>query len=344
MPEADEDRRLCASPAQGRADCAPEQDLTPRMRELLQRIARAGQIPLHRLSPAQARAAYARMAQVLDFPPAPLPLCDTLDCPSRDGVRLPLRRYASRAADWQTPQPALLYLHGGGFVIGSAATHDALCRQLALRSGWMVLSLDYRLAPEHLFPTAFNDSWDALQWLHAHGGMLGADTHCLAVGGDSAGGTLAAACALAARDATLPLALQLLFYPGMGCSHDTLSQQRYAHGFLLERAQIDWFFGLYLRGPQDCPDWRFAPQHAVDHRSLAPAWMAVAGCDPLRDEALAYAELLRQSGVQVTAAEWPGVTHDFLKLSRALPEATQAVDAAALAVRAAALQAGAVSA
>ncbi|MGC8807525.1 MAG: alpha/beta hydrolase [Thiomonas sp.] len=328
----------------GRQDTPPEQDLTPRMHALLQRIARAGQTPLHQLSPEQARAAYARMAQVLDFAPAPLALCDALDCPSRDGVRLPLRRYAPRAADWQSPQPTLLYLHGGGFVIGSAATHDALCRQLALRSGWMVLSLDYRLAPEHRFPTAFNDSFDALQWLHAHGDLIGADTRCLAVGGDSAGGTLAAACALAARDAALPLALQLMFYPGMGCGHDTPSQRRYAQGFLLDRDQIDWFFGLYLRGPQDCTDWRFAPQHAADHRGLAPAWLAVAGCDPLRDEGLAYAELLRRAGGQVTATEWPGVTHDFIKLSRALPEATQALDSAAHALRAAAVQAGAVSA
>ena len=314
------------------------------MRAVLQRIARAGQTPLHHLPPEQARAAYARMAQVLDFAPAPLPLCDILDCPSRDGVRLPLRRYATRPADWQSPQPALLYFHGGGFVIGSAATHDALCRQLALRSGWMVLSLEYRLAPENRFPTAFNDSWDALQWLHAHGNLLGVDTRCLAVGGDSAGGTLAAACALAARDAALPLALQLLFYPGMGCGHDTASQQRYAHGFLLEREQIDWFFGLYLRSSQDCADWRFAPQRAAVHQGLAPAWMALAGCDPLHDEGLAYAELLRRSGVQVTATEWPGVTHDFIKMSRALPEAVQAVDAAAQSLRAAVLQSGAVSA
>ena len=316
-------------------------DLTPGMRELLQRIARAGQTPLHQLDPQAARDAYARMAQVLDFAPASLPLCDTLDCPSRDGTRLPLRRYGVRPADWQSPQPTLLYLHGGGFVLGSPATHDALCRQLALRSGWMVLSLDYRLAPEHRFPTAFNDSWDALQWLHAHGDLLGVDTSLLAVGGDSAGGTLAAACALAARDADLPLALQLLFYPGMGCDA-TPSRQRYAHGFLLETEQIDWFFRLYLRDAADCTDWRFAPGRAASHRGLAPAWIAAAGCDPLRDEVLAYAERLRQSGVAVQAREWPGVTHDFIKMSRALPQAAQAVDAAAQALRDAALSAASI--
>ena len=313
---------------------APEADLTPRMRELLQRIAQAGQPPFWTQTPQQARASYARMAQVLDFAVVALPLCDTHDCPSRDGRRLSLRRYATRAADWQAPLPALLYLHGGGFVIGSTATHDALCRQLALRSGWMVLSLDYRLAPEHRFPTAFNDSWDALQWVAAQGPMLGADIDALAVGGDSAGGTLAAACALAARDARLPLALQLLFYPGMGSTHETLSQRRYGHGFLLEREQIDWFFGHYLRDASDAQDWRFAPPRAPDHRGLAPAWIGVAGCDPLRDEGLAYGELLRRSGVAVQTREWPGVTHDFIKMSRALPEAEQAVEAAAQVLRA----------
>lgn len=322
----------------GMDDLTPERpaeaELTQRMRELLQRIARAGQPPFWTQTPQQARDSYARMAQVLDFAPAALPVVDDLDCPSRDGTRLTLRRYATRAADWQAPLPALLYLHGGGFVVGSPATHDALCRQLALRSGWMVLSLDYRLAPEHRFPVAFNDSWDTLQWLAAHGDMLGVDTQHLAVGGDSAGGTLAAACALAARDAHLPLALQLLFYPGMGSGHDTPSQRRYAHGFLLERDQIDWFFNLYLRDPRDADDWRFAPQHAAEHRGVAAAWIAVAGCDPLRDEGLAYAAQLRRAGVAVQAQEWPGVTHDFIKMSRALPEAEQAVEAAAQALRA----------
>ena len=308
-------------------------ELTPRMRELLQRIARAGQTPLHRLEPGQARAAYARMAQVLDFAPVDLALCDTLDCPSRDGARLRLRRYAVRRTDWQHPLPALLYLHGGGFVVGSPETHDALCRQLAWRSGWMVLSLDYRLAPEHRFPIAFQDSWDALQWLHEHGDMLGADPDCLAIGGDSAGGTLAAACAISARDAGLPLVLQLLFYPGMGCGHDTLSQQRYAQGFLLERAQIDWFFGLTLRSAADCADWRFSPLLAPDHRGLAPAWIALAGCDPLRDEGLDYAARLRAADVPLESTVWPGMTHDFVKMSRALPEAVRAVDAAAQALR-----------
>ena len=311
-------------------------ELTPRMRELLDRIARAQRTPMHRLDPLQARAAYARMAQVLDFAPADLALADTLDCPSRDGSRLQLRRYAARRPDWQHPLPTLLYLHGGGFVVGSPETHDALCRQIALRSGWMVLSLDYRLAPEHRFPTAFDDGWDALTWLHDQGPMFGADTRRLAVGGDSAGGTLAAACAIAARDARLPLALQLLFYPGMGCGHDTASQRRYAEGFVIDRRQIDWFFGLALRSPADCTDWRFSPRRAPDHRGVAPAWIGLAQCDPLHDEGLDYAGLLHAAGIPVECRVWRGVTHDFVKMSRALPEAREAVEAAAQALRAAA--------
>ena len=120
----------------------------------------------------------------------------------------------------------------------------------------------------------------------------------------------------------------------MGSTHETLSQRRYGHGFLLEREQIDWFFGHYLRDASDAQDWRFAPPRAPDHRGLAPAWIGVAGCDPLRDEGLAYGELLRRSGVAVQTREWPGVTHDFIKMSRALPEAEQAVEAAAQVLRA----------
>ncbi len=321
--------------ADPRAGAGARAELTPRMRELLERIARARQTPMHRLDPGQARAAYARMAQVLDFAPAELALADTLDCPSRDGSRLRLRRYAMREPDWRHPLPALLYFHGGGFVVGSPETHDALCRQIALQSGWMVLSLDYRLAPECRFPTAFEDCWDALIWLHDHGDLLGADPRRLAVGGDSAGGTLAAGCAIAARDARLPLALQLLFYPGMGCGHDTGSQHRYAEGFLIEREQIDWFFRLALRSAADCADWRFSPLRAPDHRGIAPAWIGLAQCDPLHDEGQAYAEQLRGAGVPVECRVWPGVTHDFIKMSRALPEARSAVEAAAAALRAA---------
>ena len=181
--------------------------LTPQMRSVLQRMARAGHPPLHTRSPQDARAAYQAGADVLEVPKAALARVEDLHLPARDGHALPARLYA---ASRDVALPLLLYLHGGGFTIGSIATHDILCRELARLSGCAVLSLDYRLAPEHRFPTASNDAWDALQWMARNAATLGADPARLAVGGDSAGGTLAAVNAILARDAGLPLALQLL--------------------------------------------------------------------------------------------------------------------------------------
>ncbi len=307
------------------------------MQELLQRIARAARAPMWSLSAQQARAAYEAAAGVLDVAPPQLAEVMDLDCPTRDGARLLVRRYragvADATADLSTPPGALLYLHGGGFVIGSVATHDVLCRQLALHSGCTVFSCDYRLAPEHLFPMAVNDAWDALAWLRENAAMLGVDADRMAIGGDSAGGTLATVCAILARDAKWPLALQLLFYPGTAGWAQTKSATQFAHGFLLEAESIDWFFNHYLPRPQDRQDWRFAPLLAPSLQGVAPAWIGLAGCDPLHDEGVLYAERLRQAQVPVTLREWPGVTHDFIRMGRALPQAGQAVQEAAAALR-----------
>lgn len=184
--------------------------LTPQMRSVLERMARAGHPPLHTRTPQEARIAYQAGADVLEVPKAALARVEDLQIPTRDGAMLPARLYAPST---DKGLPVLLYTHGGGFTIGNIATHDILCRELARLAGCMVVSLDYRLAPEHRFPTASNDAWDALQWLAANAERLGADPQRLAVGGDSAGGTLAAVNAILARDAGLPLALQLLIYP-----------------------------------------------------------------------------------------------------------------------------------
>ena len=300
------------------------------MRQVLQGMARAARPALHSLSPAQARAAYEAGAQVLELPPAPLARVEDLHLPARDGVALPARLYAPSS---EAALPLLLYLHGGGFTIGSVATHDVLCRELARLSGCMVVALDYRLAPEHRFPTAHNDAWDALQWLAQHAASLGADPQRLAVGGDSAGGTLAAACALQARDAGLALALQLLFYPGTTAHQDTPSHQRYAHGLVLESPAIDWFFDLYIPERAQREDWRFAPLRAPEHEGVAPAWLGLAEYDPLVDEGVAYADCLRAAGVAVDLEIYRGVTHEFIKMGRVLPEARQAHQHAARALR-----------
>ena len=299
------------------------------MQDVLSRMARAQRPPFHTLTPGQARADYEAGADVLEIAKPALERVENLTIPVRDGHALPARLYAPSIESL----PVLLYFHGGGFTIGSIATHDVLCRQLSHLAGCAVVSLDYRLAPEHKFPTAANDAWDALHWLADHATSLGLDAARLAVGGDSAGGTLAAMCAVLARDADLPLALQLLFYPGCAAHQDTPSHQKFARGFLLEEADISWFFKHYVRSPADRDNWRFAPLNAPDVAGVAPAWLGLAECDPLVDEGLMYGDKLRAAGVRVELEIYRGVTHEFIKMGRVLPEARQAHADAARALR-----------
>ena len=307
----------------------PESLLTPAMRDVLTRMARANRPPFHTLTPGQARAAYEAGSGVLEIPRPVLARVQDFSIPVRGGHAVPARLYAP------SPEklPVLLYFHGGGFTIGSIATHDVLCRQLSHLAGCAVVSVDYRLAPEHRFPVAAHDAWDALQWLAGHANEMGLDARHLAVGGDSAGGTLAAMCALLARDIGLSLALQLLFYPGCAVHQDTASHRRFAKGFVLDEADIAWFFNHYLRSPADREDWRFAPLNASNVDDVAPAWFGLAECDPLVDEGLMYADRLRAAGVPVDLEIYRGVTHEFIKMGRILPEARHAHADAARALR-----------
>lgn len=293
--------------------------LTPAMRQLVERMARAPYPPMHSLSPLEAKQAYARSAGVLDVPKPELPRVEDFFIPARDGHALAARLYAPSI---DAALPALLYLHGGGFTIGNIDSHDTLCRTLALGSGAAVISLDYRLAPEHRFPTAVHDAWDALQWLAAGGASLKLNSSRLAVGGDSAGGTLAAVSAIHARNAGLPLALQLLIYPGTTAHQDTDSHALFANGPVLDKALIDWFFHQYI-DTVDRDDWRFAPLRSDDVEGVAPAWIGLAECDPLVDEGVAYADKLRAAGVDVDLEIYRGVVHGFITMGRAIPEARQ---------------------
>ncbi len=303
--------------------------LTSAMRGVLEGMASAGHPALHTLPAQDARVAYAKGSDVLEVPRAPLARVQDLQVPVRNGAMLHARLFAPS----QSKLPVLLYLHGGGFTIGSVQTHDILCRQLSRLSGAAVLSLDYRLAPEHRFPTAVHDAWDALQWLHGQGEALGLDTRRMAVGGDSAGGTLSAVCALMARDAGLPLALQLLIYPCCIAHADTPSHSTYGQGYVLDAPSIAFFFAQYMPDPAQREDWRFAPLNAPDHSGLAPAWIGLAECDPLVDEGIAYGDTLRAAGVAVDLEIYRGVTHEFIKMGRAIPEATQAHQHAGAALR-----------
>lgn len=302
--------------------------LTPRMASLLERIHRAKRPAFNMLSPREARIAYRAGAEILDLPRAPLPRVEDFAIPGPGGP-MPARLYAPST---EAGLPLTLYLHGGGFTIGGLETHDSLCRQLALRSGTAVLSLDYRLAPEHRFPAAVDDAFAALDWLAANALTLSLDAKRLAVAGDSAGGTLAAACALHARDIGLPLRLQLLITPGTTAHADTPSHERFAKGFLLDRDTVAWFFKQYIDEEQRS-DWRFAPLNAEDHADVAPACLILAEADPLVDEGVEYADRLRAAGVPVQLEIFRGVTHDFIKMGRSLPEATQALDACAQALK-----------
>lgn len=304
--------------------------LTRQMTALLGKIARANRPPFHAMSVAEARRSYDAAAEILEPPRAPLTRVEDLAIPADDGTPLRARLYAASTG----ALPVLLYLHGGGFTIGGLETHDSLCRQIALRSGAAVLALDYRLAPEHRFPTAVDDAWAAMRWLAAQAGALGLDPTRLAVGGDSAGGTLAAASAIHARDIGLPLAMQLLITPGTTAFADTPSHRRYAHGYLLDAETIAWFFDHYIDRAQR-RDWRFAPLEADDLDGVAPACVVLAECDPLVDEGIAYADRLRAAGVAVELDLVRGVTHDFIKLGRAIPEAAPAQAAIGVALRAA---------
>ncbi|MDI1244489.1 MAG: alpha/beta hydrolase [Rhodoferax sp.] len=303
----------------------PRALLTPAMHGVLERMARAGQVPLHALTPQQARAAYEINAGVLDLAPVKLHRVENFTIATRDGFDLPVRLVAPS----DDVLPVLVYFHGGGFTVGSIATHDVLCRHLSHLAHCAVLSVAYRLAPEHRFPVAFEDAWDAVTWAAEHGPEMGLDTKRIAVGGDSAGGTLAAACALQARDAGLNLKLQLLIYPGCCAHQDTPSHKTFGHGFVLETTHIDYFFDQYIPVIKDREDWRFAPLMADDVEGAAPAWLGLAECDPLVDEGLQYADKLRAAGVGVDLDIYRGVTHEFIKMGRAIPEAHQAhMDAA----------------
>jgi acetyl esterase len=290
--------------------------LTRPMARLLANIRRAGRPPFHALGVAQARASYEAAAEILEPARAPLARVEDIRIRAADGASLRARLYAP--AD--TALPVLLYLHGGGFTIGSLETHDSLCRQIALHSGAAVVALEYRLAPEHRFPTAVDDAWAAMRWLAGQGHSVGLDGTRLAVGGDSAGGTLAAACAIHARDIGLALRQQILITPGTTAFADTPSHKRFARGFLLDADDIAWFFDQYI-AHDERRDWRFAPLEADDLDGVAPAFVLLAECDPLVDEGVAYADRLRAAHVPVELELARGVTHDFIKLGRALPEA-----------------------
>ena len=298
---------------------------------LLARIAASGIPPYESLSAVAARGFYDAGRPLLAADPQAVAEVRELSAP---GPRGPIALRYYRPASTAKRLPILLYLHGGGWVLGNLNSVDSVCRALANGSQHIVVSVDYRLAPEHPFPAGVEDAYAALGWLNAQADALGGDPNRIAVGGDSAGGNFAAVLALRARDERGPrIAYQLLIYPATDFQMKSASQRSFADGYLLTQANQQWFHRHYLGDFKDLTDWRLSPAYATDFAGLPPAYVLTAEFDPLRDEGEDYALKLIRAGVPVSAWRVPGQIHGFITMGRVIPAATIAIDAMAKALK-----------
>lgn len=247
---------------------------------------------------------------------------------------IPVRIYTPEDA---APRPAMVYFHGGGWVLCDLDTHDVVCRAISRRAGAVVVAVDYRLAPEHKFPAAVDDCYAALEWVSANAAALGVDARRIAVGGDSAGGNLGAVLSLMARERSGPkIALQVLVYPVTDLSRfDTPSYVEFAENHRLTLADMEWFRECYLGTLEDRLNPLASPLLAEDLRGLPPAVVITAECDPLRDEGEAFAARLSAAGVAVECRRYAGVVHPFFSMSGAIPQGLEAIAQVAAAIRAA---------
>jgi len=305
--------------------------LDPQVAAVLEKIRLAGSREYWQMTPAQARDWHNRKAGILDIPPEPVHAVEDRVVHAHDAA-VPVRIYTPRAS--ASPLPVLVWLHGGGHVVGSLQSYDALCRKLALSGDCIVVSVDYRLAPEHRFPAGVTDSFAALEWTAQHAAEIGGDAARIAIGGDSAGGNLAAVCAILARDAGAPaLVFQLLVYPRTAPEEDSPSHHALAQGYLLTRKVILWFHDHYRASESDRRDFRYAPLIASDLSRLPPALIIVGEYDPLRDDGIAYANRLRDAGNEVHLADYPGMVHPFFSMGGAVDAGRRAMVEATAALR-----------
>ncbi len=301
--------------------------LDPQARQVLDQLAALGLPPNHTVSPEQARinaqarprAAGPEVARVVQ---------QTIPGP---GTAIPVRIYTPTGPG---PFPMLVWFHGGGWVLGDLDSADPVARHLTVGAGCVVISVDYRLAPETKFPGPADDCYAATQWAIQQAAALNGDPDRVAVGGDSAGGNLAAAVALMARDRkSMSLAFQLLVYPVTHCHYSTSSYQNYAEGYGLTRDGMQWFWEHYLRSAADANNSYAAPFLAQDLSNLPPALVLTAECDPLCDEGAAYAQRLTAAGIATTYSCYPGMIHGFFAMPTLLDKGKQAVAEACAALR-----------
>ena len=300
---------------------------------LLERVARAQLPPYNELPPAVSRRLY-HDTRAVTSPPVPEVGAVYLQLMPGPAGPVPVRVYNPAGAAKSEILPALVYYHGGGWVIGDLDTHDVVCRQLANGSRCMVFSVEYRLAPEARFPAAVDDCIAVTRHIAEQAAELGVDPKRIAVGGDSAGGNLAAVVCLNARDTHQPLpCFQLLVYPATDQRSGHPSHERNAEGYLLTRKVMHYFRGHYLPNEVDWLDWRASPLLATSLQGLPPAYLITAGYDPLVDEGRAYAGRMSDEGVKVQYLEYPDMVHGFLLMGGALDTANDAVAGCCAALR-----------
>jgi acetyl esterase len=285
----------------------------------------AGRPPYETVSPAEARELYLKARVVSNPEPPQLKSVQPLAIPASHGP-IPARVYTPlRLREANGLAPCLVFFHGGGWVIGNLDSHDVVCRKLADEGQLIVVSVDYRLAPEHKFPAAVDDAIAATKWIADNAKQLGIDASRLSVGGDSAGGNLAAVVAISARDGNGPaIAGQVLIYPAIDFALTHSSHSEPETSILLTHSVVRWFRAHYLKGAADIDDWRASPARAKTLIGLPPTYVLTAGADPLRDEGDEYAKRLKEAGVPVTYRTFPGQFHGFFTMGKLLQQANVA--------------------
>ena len=285
----------------------------------------AGRPPYETVSPAEARELYLKGRVVSNPEPPELASVEPLTIPSPAGSILARVYTPTRLRKANGLAPGLVFFHGGGWVIGDLDSHDVVCRKLADEGELMVVSVDYRLAPEHKFPAAVDDAIASTKWIADNSRQLGIDASRLMVGGDSAGGNLAAVVAISARDGNGPdIAGQVLIYPALDFAMTHPSHREPETSILLTHSVIRWFRDHYLSGAANVGDWRASPARAKTLIGLPPAYVLTAGADPLRDEGDEYARRLQEAGVAVTHRTFPGQFHGFFTMGKLLQQANVA--------------------
>ena len=307
--------------------------LDPQAQAVIDLVIKSGRPAYNTLSPKDARQLFRETRPASTPTPPEIGAVRNLVAQGPGGP-IPLRVYRPAGVAASVALPGLMYFHGGGWVIGDLDTHDVLCRQFTAEAGITVVNVDYRLAPEHKFPAAADDAWAATRWTVAHASELGVDAGRLAVGGDSAGGNLAAVVALQARDASAPaIKLQVLVYPVTDVAAESRSYQDFAEGYMLTRESMRWFTAHYLAAAGQANDWRVSPLRASSHAGLPPALVVTAGFDPLRDEGAAYAAKLQQAGVLVDYVCYGGMIHGFAGMGKLIETGNRAVSHIAATLR-----------